>query len=259
METEEHYFKVGVFLTLGIVGLVAFLMWMGVAGDDRSYKTYAIYFTGDVSGIKPGSSVKFKGLDVGAVQSLRFDENDPNFIRVLVEIDERAPIVPNTVATVRFQDLIGTSAISLQNAEAMPPTLVTREDKSHPVIPSRPSELEKVMASLPEAMDKVRTLGEQVSKLLSDDNIMAFSSILLTLDNSLRSFDATLQQVSGVAAKSEQVLDGHVMGDLRDALGEARSALREIRLLAKTLRDDPSQVIRQPNYKGYRAGGGNAQ
>lgn len=259
METEEHYFKVGLFLTLGLIGLLTFLMWMGVAGDDRSYKTYAIYFTGDVSGIKPGSAVKFKGLDVGAVQSLRFAAKNPNYIRVLAEIDEAAPITARTVATVRFQDLIGTSAIALQNVEVMPETLVTRKDRTYPVIPSRPSELEKVIASLPEAMETLRTLGEQGSKLLSDENLAAFGSILLTLDNSLKSFDATLQQVSTVAEKSEKVLDGNVMLDLRDALAEARTALREIRLLARTLRDDPSQVIRQPNYKGYTPGGRDAR
>jgi phospholipid/cholesterol/gamma-HCH transport system substrate-binding protein len=251
METESHYFKVGVFLTLGIVGLVAFLMWMGATGDDRDYKTYAIYFLGDISGLKPGAAVKFKGLDVGAVQSLRFDEEDPNYIRVLVQVDEAAPITQHTVATVRFQDVIGTSAIALQNIVDMPEGMVAREDKNYPVIPSRPSDLEKVIASLPEAMETVRKLGEQGSKLLSDENLAALAGILVSLDGSLKTFDTTLQSVDRAAQKGETLLDGHVAHDLRDTLMEGRAALREIRLLAKSLRDDPSQVIRQPAYKGY--------
>jgi phospholipid/cholesterol/gamma-HCH transport system substrate-binding protein len=259
METEQHYFKVGIFLTLGIIGLIAFLMWMGAAGDDRNYKTYAIYFIGDISGIKPGSAVKFKGLEVGAVQSLRFDEQNPNFIRVLASIDAAAPITEETVATVRFQDVIGTSAIALQNVDIMPEGMVVRKDNTYPVIPSRPSDLEKVIASLPEAMETVRKLGEQGSKLLNDDNLAALTAILSTLDTSLKTFDATMQIISRTADKSEKLLDGNVIVDLRDALSEARTALREIRLLAKTLRNDPSQVIRQPKYKGYTPAQGDAR
>lgn len=251
METEQHYFKVGVFLTLSILGMVAFLMWIGATGDERTYKTYAIFFTGDISGIKPGSAVKFKGLDVGSVKSLKFDPKDPNFIRVLVAIDESAPITQQTVASVRFQDVIGTAAIGLQNVEIMPDGLVMRQDLNYTIIPSRPSELEKVISSLPEALDTIRKLGEQGSKLLSDENLASFSTILVSLDASLKTFNLTLNGVANTVQKSEKLLDGNVIVDLRDALAEARSALREIKLLARSLRDDPSQVIRQPSYQGY--------
>lgn len=259
METEKHYFNVGLFLLLSIAGLVAFLLWMGVGGDQRTYKTYAMYFVGDVGGIKPGSSVKFKGLEVGSVDSLRFDEEDPNYIRVVARIDDHAPVNDNTVASVRFQDLIGTSVIALQNVDLMPAALVSREDAHYPVIPSRASDLEKVIASLPEAMETLRNLGEQGSKLLSDENLAAISSILLSLDTSMKTFDETLLRIARTAEKGEQILDGKVVTDLRDALAEGRSALREIRLLAKSLREDPSQIIRQPSYKGYTPGAKNAQ
>jgi phospholipid/cholesterol/gamma-HCH transport system substrate-binding protein len=259
METEKHYFRVGLFLLLGLAGLVAFLMWMGVGGDQRTYKTYAIYFMGDVGGIKPGSSVKFKGLDVGSVISLRFDEQDPNYIRVLTRIDDHAPVNEDTVASVRFQDLIGTSVIALQNVDLQPEELVARTDEDYPIIPSRASDLEKVIASLPEAMETVRKLGEQGTKLLSDENLAAVSGILLSLDASMKTFDETLQRVARTAEKGEQILDGKVVGDLRDALAEGRAALREIRLLAKSLREDPSQIIRQPSYKGYTPGAQDAR
>ena len=43
-----------------------------------------------------------------------------------------------------------------------------------------------------------------------------------------------------------------LLPEAHDALTEAAAAFREIKMLARTLREDPSIILRGSNYDGYK-------
>ena len=96
--------------------------------------------------------------------------------------------------------------------------LTKAEGEDYLVIGSERSGLEQVFTSIPELIEELTKLGVQGQKLLSDENVKE-ANLLLT--------------------------------DFRSMLAEGKVTMREIKMLAKTLREDPSQIIRGPQYKGY--------
>jgi len=214
METEKYYFRVGAFCLAVLAAFVYYLIVFG-GEEQRDMKRYAVYFDNSVAGLTRGAPIKLKGISVGIVDDIRFISRASDRILVVADIDEMAPIRTDTVATIAFQGITGTAYLSLENTSppGAPPVFLTRiKGEKYPVIASRKSDLQEVLSNAPDAMGGVIKAAEQVQKLLSDRNIEAAQAVL----------------------------------------AEAAGSLREIRLLARTLRDDPSVILRGSSYEGYK-------
>src|SRR5438552_1765608 len=82
-----------------------------------------IIFEGSASGLHPGGSVNFDGVQVGEVISLKLE--NPRRIVALATVENSAPIRKDTLVGLEFQGLTGIAAISLTGgaATAPPPPL----------------------------------------------------------------------------------------------------------------------------------------
>lgn len=214
METEKHYFRVGIFAVLVVIGFVFYVMAFSGRDKTEEYKRYAIYFDNSVAGLTRGAPVKLKGIVVGTVDDIHFIARDNDRIAVIADIADTAPVRVDTVATVAFQGITGTAYVALENTKPFDPPVFLKKEKGekYPVIISRKSDLQEVLSNAPTAMDGVAKAAAQVQKLISDQNV-----------------EAT-----------------HVL------LAEAAGALREFRMLARMLRDDPSVILRGSSYEGYK-------
>jgi phospholipid/cholesterol/gamma-HCH transport system substrate-binding protein len=221
METEKYYLRVGVFFLAVTCIFVYYLMVFG-GGQDRKHMTqYAVYFDSSVAGLARGAPIKLKGLDVGVVSDIHFISRESDRILVIAKISDTAPVREDTVATVAFQGITGTTYLSLENKKTSGPAafLEKKEGEEYPVIKSERSDLQEIMATAPKVISELAKTTEQLQKLLSDRN------------------------VSGVQ---------DVISETSEVLTSAKGALQEIKMLARTLRDDPSAILRGPQYEGYQ-------
>ncbi|TAL39559.1 MAG: MCE family protein [Alphaproteobacteria bacterium] len=221
METEKYYFRVGVFFLAVTFIFVYYLMAFGGGQDRKHLVQYAIYFDSSVAGLARGAPVKLKGLDVGVVSDIHFISRESDKIIVITKISDTAPIREDTVATVAFQGITGTTYLSLENAKPQGPAvfLEAKEGEEYPVIRSAKSDLQEIMAVAPKVISELEKTTEQMQKLLSDKN------------------------VSGVQ---------DVITETSEVLNAAKAALQEIKMLARTIREDPSVLMRGPQYEGYK-------
>ncbi|MDH4203053.1 MAG: MlaD family protein [Phycisphaerae bacterium] len=76
MSTRPNYFKLGVFILVALVLLVAgiVLFGSGVMGQEKIY--FETYFKESVSGLTPGASVQDNGVEIGTVEKISFVRND---------------------------------------------------------------------------------------------------------------------------------------------------------------------------------------
>ncbi len=223
METEKFYMRVGIFCLSVIFLFTYYLMFVNAGKERQNLVRYGIYFDNSVSGLARGDPVKFKGFDVGIVADIRFVTNDTDRILVIVEIASTAPVREDTVASVDFQGITGTTYLSLENEtpDKAIALLKKKDGQPYPMIRSEPSDFQAIMASAPKMMGELAQAANQMQKLLSDKNVVA---------------------VQGVISEAH------------DVMAEASAALRELKMLARTLREDPSIILRGTSYEGYKAG-----
>lgn len=221
METEKYYFRVGVFCLAVVSAFVYYLITFGSGHESKQLNRYAIYFDSSVAGLTRGAPVKLKGIAVGLVEEIHFVSKENDKIYITVDITDTAPIRQDTVASVAFQGITGTSYLALENMQPDEPPVYLKKEKGerYPVIKSEKSEIQNVLSNAPELMGGLAKTAVQMQKLLSDKNIIA---------------------VQGLLAQA------------RDTLAEATGALREVKMLARTIREDPSVIIRGTTHEGYR-------
>ncbi len=210
METRANYVAVGAFVIAVLFGLVVAVLWLGRVQFNREFTFYDIFFTGSVTGLGQGSAVRYNGVQVGRVVEIRIDPQNLQQVRVTIEVDPTTLIKSDAVASLEIQGLTGIAFIDITGGSQSAPPLQRRDGERYPVIASRPSGLQQVVTSAPEALARVIDVADRLSLLFDEKNRQALTE---TLDN--------LRRVSAVAAGRA--------GDLDSALGDAAATMHELR------------------------------
>ena len=255
MENEKHYFAVGVFAMAVLVATAVMVIWILGARGQKDQVTYAIYFDQAINGVNIGSQVKLKGIPVGVVKAIGFDPTNLSRIRLLASISGKAPIDGTTRATVQLTGITGLANVALTNKPEAENGPLAQDIDGHPIIPSEPSTLEQIFDKVPKMVDALQTLAERGQALLSDQNIAAFTESMNTLTRTLNSADKAVQSFTQLSKNGQDFLGPDNNAELRQLLAEGKLTMREIRYLAKSLREDPSQVIYRPDYGGVKPEG----
>jgi phospholipid/cholesterol/gamma-HCH transport system substrate-binding protein len=218
METRAPYVAVGAFVVLLIAGIVAAVLWFAQVQFREHANYYDIYFEGSVTGLTTGSTVRDNGIPVGRVVGLRLDPTDPSRVRVTVELGANVTVKEDTVAALEMQGLAGGVDVNLSGGTRGASDLERKSDERYPVIASRPSGLQQVVTSAPEVLARLLQLADQLSQVLSPENVKAISE---TLDN--------FRKVSDVAARRS--------GDIDTAIAEGAQTLHGLRVTLQSAND----------------------
>ena len=98
MEREANYTAVGAFVILVTTLIGLFVYWYSDGRDRRNYEPFEIYFDGTVSGLSQGGPIRYLGVDVGRVRTIRIDKRDAARVQVIADIDSSTPISDTTTA-----------------------------------------------------------------------------------------------------------------------------------------------------------------
>ena len=217
MEREANYTAVGAFVLLIVTMAGLFVYWYAGSNDAADYRRYEIYFEGSVSGLSRGSTVRYLGVEVGRVVSIRIDARASDRVQVIADIDSKTPISQKTLASLSLQGVTGLLYIDLlANGDAKRRQASVPSEK-YPVIDSVQSNFDRLLASLPDLVGRATEVVDRASRVLSDDNIMAFSK--------------TMQNIE----KSSATLPG-AMRDAAVALADLRATLVDVRVAAASAR-----------------------
>lgn len=230
-----QYTLVGLFV-IGLGGaLIAGVLWLGAGGPGRAYQLYVVYMAESVAGLSRDGAVKYRGVDVGRVREISLAPDNPELVRLLLEVDEGTPVKQDTVATLETQGLTGLAYVNLLGGSQSAPPLTAAPGKPYPVIPSRPSVWGRLDRSLGELVDNLIEASKQLKTLLSDDNQQLLVSTLKNLN----------RISSAVAARSDTV--GGALDDLASTLRSARDASAELPELVTQLQHSAAALERMAN------------
>jgi phospholipid/cholesterol/gamma-HCH transport system substrate-binding protein len=263
METKSNHILVGAVTLLLLALLAAFTIWLTRAGDGKK-KDYDIFFQQSVNGLAKGSGVTFSGVPVGQIKEIKLWEPDPEFVRVRISIDTKVPMLQGTVATINGVGFTGVSEIQLDGAVkgAPPITCPTEDPKSAcpagvPVIPTKPGALGELLNNAPLLLERLSTLTERLTNILSDKNQESIEKILDNVEGlsgslskqapdlqaAIKESRSTLakagdaaDQLTQMAKSANVLLDGEgkpLMAELRRTLASANGSLSALEVTLK--------------------------
>lgn len=227
METRASHLLIGSFVLLSIAGLFVFVIWLARVQVDREFTLYHIFFEGSVTGLSVGGDVRYRGIGVGTVSDIAISPEDPSRVQVTVELNGDTPIREADVASLRLQGVTGLSFINIEGAGADSP-LIEPKDGELPVIKSVPSQIEQLVMSAPELLERGIALLERATEFLSEENRSSVTSILAdvsaltrslagrsgeiealigSLERSGRELEAGLASLRGVAGNGQRIMD----------------------------------------------------
>ena len=249
MSTHASNFKVGLFVILGLSLGIGAIAWLGTSQYLKGAEKYVTFFNESVQGLQNDSTVRYRGVDVGRVKAIRVAP-DSRLIEVLMEIQFQGDLSKELVAQLSTAGITGITFIELDRKKPGEKDLSPKIDfvAEYPIIPSRPSELQRIVSTLDSVMKQVQTINFQqmgqrldktlvgVEKLFTDQRLQVAMERIA--DASVK-VDELVGRVNRVL--NEKSLKG-LVGDSRQVLAEAKAAVVSAKGMVDQLASDIKQM-----------------
>lgn len=207
MDSKVNYALVGFFvIVIGAAALIMFF-WLSTRHHNKTYNPYLVYAVGGVTGLNVQSSVEYNGVRVGFVDKIDLDERNPQFVKLLLQIEEGTPILESTTATLAPQGITGLVNVSLRSNAPNAPKLQKLPGNIYPIIPYQMPVLTQLTEVLPQLAVNLQEIAKRIQILLNEKNIKNANDILsqlnritLTLDEQGDNFKELIKNTS-IASK----------------------------------------------------------
>ncbi len=229
--TAAQKTRLGVFLGLAALILVATVVGLfGLAVLEKKDE-YVIRFEGSVSGLSAGSTVRYNGIDAGRVTRVHIDPEHVSGVEVRIALEQGTPVRTDTKAVLQMQGITGLKYIELATAGDKDATVVPPGS----VIESSRSEFDELTQRATNIAKKLEDLLDNVVDITSGENAKLLTDILTDV-NEISS--ATSKVLTKAEPQIEAILDeaqksvaalGSLRDDAKHTLGEVDKTLAAAR------------------------------
>ncbi len=177
MESRSHALMAGFFTVVLIALSTAFAFWLGKDNLQRS--PYMIATKLSVEGLNVQAAVRYKGIKVGNVTDVDFDEKNPGQILLRLEVQPDTPVTSFTYATLGYQGVTGIAYVQLDEdgSQSAP---ARQYQPGIPLIPLRPGLIQNLEKRGMAILDQTEELSKRLNSLLDPDNR---KSLISAVDN----------------------------------------------------------------------------
>ncbi|GAB5455687.1 MAG: MlaD family protein [Henriciella sp.] len=189
METRANYALIGAFVLMAAAAVIGFALWLGSSQFNRDYSIYDVVFPGPVT-LEEGASVRYIGIKVGEVETVRIDRRDASMVRARLRVDRSTPVKTDSTAIIDFAGITGVTFIQINAGSDDAGPLLPAPYEDVPVIKAGETPLAALFNGGAEIVGQAGMTIDQLSTLLTDDNIVAMGEIL----GNVRDITATLSE-----------------------------------------------------------------
>ena len=279
METRANYVAVGVFVLACMLGVVIAVVWLAGIQYSQEYEYFQTNFTGPVTGLGKGTVVRYNGIEVGRVDDLRFDPNDPQVVIAILQVQPNLKIRDDSVSSIEPQGLTGGSYVEISGGSKNAPLLTAQEGQRYPIIKSSPSALQKITAGLPELLGKLNIVADRLNSVLTPENQQALSHVLTNLDKTTTALagrsgeidealdnfshaskglptvvadaDTSVKKLGKLSDDADAVVNNGALSQLDGLLADTRRMVVSLTKLSDQLKRQPTEILFGDRRKGY--------
>jgi phospholipid/cholesterol/gamma-HCH transport system substrate-binding protein len=264
METKANYVLIGAFVLLAAGALALFTLWIAGNPLNRSYADYDVIFEGPVNGLTEGGEVRFNGIKVGEVQTLRLDREDPNKVVARIRIDAQTPVRTDSVAQLNFMGITGVTFIQILAGDPKKPLLTSVNGQTPQIFTSR-TLVDELFQGGQDLLGVSGDTIKKINEMLSDENLAHLTATLASIDkvaakiaqddglidsatSALKSIDKAAATIEGTAQTVDQALASmskdvnSVSTDASRALAELEPTLKDARIAMANVNGAVAQI-----------------
>lgn len=204
---NPRYTLIGAFILVLGGAFVWGILWISAGGTPQRFDYYLVYMTESVSGLNVDSALKYRGVDVGKVERIGIDPENPQRIRILLQVHEDTPITEDTVAELEYQGLTGLANINLSGGTANSKPLRAEAGEDYPVIRTRPSLFARLDATTSDLLANLMQTSSSINALLDEDNRVNFARSLENVADLTTNLAGQSGDLSALIARLNDTLD----------------------------------------------------
>ena len=265
-----RYFKLGLFILIGLVLLIVGAISLGAGRMFEKSINMETWFDQSIAGVDVGASVKYRGVTIGHVASIRFprdlqpsQSSDPfKYIQVEMALDPQVvddvserrlkPVIDQMVAAglrarVAQSGFTGSAYIELNYLDPKRYPIARVPVASDALyVPSAPGALSQVV-------DAVTDIATKLQQANLDKVVQHADALIVHVDQSVQDLQvaelraktsAILDHVQGASGRLQQILDdpkvAQMIADLPEISGRVRSVTGQVDELIKNGKFDES-------------------
>ena len=213
-KNSSYVFKLGMFVTVGLLLLVAAVYVIGAQKNlfNPTFRVKTIFK--NVSGLKIGSNVRFSGINIGTVDFIQIETDTSVKVEVIIQKEVQKFIRKDSRASIGSEGLMGDKILIITPGSSDEEQAVENDF----LISEAPIDMDEIMASVKVSAENLEIITDQmaaityninhgngaISKLIRDDK---FAN---TINNTMSNLEAGSKSMSEnmEAAKSNILLRG---------------------------------------------------
>ena len=220
MESRAYAIATGSFVLIIGLLLLAGAYWL--TGGGFKGTPYDVTTEESVAGLSPGASVRLRGVEIGQVQSIGFDEQNPRLVRVRIAVNPHVPLMVGTFAREKSLGISGNDYIELNYPDSATSAMQTSE-RSPARIPMRRSGLSELTDSGDAVLQALTETLHRADALLSPETTMHASRLMAEADTLFARFNAIAADLQP-ATKRVSTL----MAQAQDLVRSAQSTMQDL-------------------------------
>jgi phospholipid/cholesterol/gamma-HCH transport system substrate-binding protein len=234
MDDKVNYTLVGAFvLTLSAL-LIAGVLWLAAGlGSRDAMDPYQAVIQESVAGLNLNAPVKYLGVDVGKVDRIEIDPQNPEQVRLHFQVKRGTPIKTDSEAVLKAQGLTGIAYVEISGGSAGAQALVAGPDGAPPMIPFKPSLSARLENVLSNVLGNVDRVSNNLNAVFDADNRAALKSTLAdlaTVTHALAGQQAAITAGLADAAKAARLTAraGEQFGPTLDSIKSSAQAVQRM-------------------------------
>jgi phospholipid/cholesterol/gamma-HCH transport system substrate-binding protein len=252
MPEKSSKFLIGLFVIVGALICALIIIWVGASDILMKGSLYSVYFDESVQGLQVDSAIKYRGVAIGKVQSIKVAP-DFRLIEVVMKVDLKGDLAKHTIATLKTAGITGIVFIELDQIQegdlANSPKITFTSP--YPVIPSRRSNISRIMSDSAAIIQSVKEMDiGGISKQLKDttkavEDFLRGKKVNAIVDN----LEATSANLNQAIAKINKIVNEgkvdravyetmDVLSNARDLIRQAKDEISTLDLKRKSARSD---------------------
>jgi phospholipid/cholesterol/gamma-HCH transport system substrate-binding protein len=226
MENQSHSFIAGLFVIL--LGVLVALGAFWLAGPKRPAQVpIDLVTTHSVAGLRLDAPVRYRGVNVGRVESIAFDKHDLGKIRVRIEVDPTTPLTHSTYAKLSYQGINGVATIQLDDDQRTDREAWAVSRDKIPQLELRAGLLEVAEQSAGDVLAKADAVASRLEILLSDENTHRFMALVDSIEQTSRGYGLLAHELVPTAKTLPNLLQNTTL-----AVSEAKTAAERLAQLS---------------------------